>query len=126
MKRKTEKNFEISKDPRVCDEFNRLSKIFEEIDPDKRGVVLNLMQNAAFMNTSLRDLQDLIAQDGWVSTYDNGGGQGGQKQSPASSSYMKLVATYNSVIKTLLDLLPKSDRDAARAQADPMAEFLSK
>jgi predicted TIM-barrel enzyme len=129
MAKKIERNAEtsaiLSKDQSINDEFDRLSKIFSNIDIDKRGVALNLIQNAAFMAVSLRDLQDIIRVNGWISTYDNGGGQGGERVSPAAQQYAKMVATYNSTIKTLLDLLPKGDRDAARAQADPMAAFLA-
>ena len=129
MAKKIERNAEtsaiLSKDQRINDEFDRLSKIFSNIDIDKRGVALNLIQNAAFMAVSLRDLQDIIRVNGWISTYDNGGGQGGERVSPAAQQYAKMVATYNSTIKTLLDLLPKGDRDTARAQADPMAAFLA-
>lgn len=122
----TKSKKKISENDKVLEEFERLSKIFANIDPDKRGVTLNLIQNAAFMAVSLRTLQDVIQKNGWVSTYDNGGGQGGEKVSPAATQYAKMVATYNSTIKTLLDLLPKGDRDAARAQADPMAAFLAR
>lgn len=125
MVKDVEKSAVLSKDERINAEFDRLSKIFQNIDIDKRGVALNLIQNAAFMAVSLRDLQELVRTNGWISTYDNGGGQGGERVSPAATQYAKMVATYNSTIKTLLDLLPKSDRDAARAQADPMAAFLA-
>lgn len=124
-KKNSEKCEKMGANDRIKDEFDRLSKIFENVDPDKRGVTLNLIQNAAFMAVSLKDLQEIIRTDGWISTYNNGGGQGGERVSPAATQYAKMVATYNSTIKTLLDLLPKSDRDAARAQADPMAAFLA-
>lgn len=124
-KEKCEKCEKMGINDRIGAEFDRLSKIFANIDPDKRGVTLNLIQNAAFMAVSLKDLQEIIQSDGWISTYNNGGGQGGERVSPAATQYAKMVATYNSTIKTLLDLLPKSDRDAARAQADPMAAFLA-
>ena len=124
-KKNGEKCEKMGINDRIGAEFDRLSKIFANIDPDKRGVTLNLIQNAAFMAVSLKDLQEIIQSDGWISTYNNGGGQGGERVSPAATQYAKMVATYNSTIKTLLDLLPKSDRDAARAQADPMAAFLA-
>ena len=124
-KKNSEKCEKMGINDRIGAEFDRLSKIFANIDPDKRGVTLNLIQNAAFMAVSLKDLQEIIQSDGWISTYNNGGGQGGERVSPAATQYAKMVATYNSTIKTLLDLLPKSDRDAARAQADPMAAFLA-
>lgn len=124
-KKNSEKCEKMEANDRIKTEFDRLSKIFENIDPDKRGVTLNLIQNAAFMAVSLKDLQEIIQSSGWISTYNNGGGQGGERVSPAATQYAKMVATYNSTIKTLLDLLPKSDRDAARAQTDPMAAFLA-
>lgn len=124
-KKNSEKCGKMEANDRIKTEFDRLSKIFENIDPDKRGVTLNLIQNAAFMAVSLKDLQEIIQSSGWISTYNNGGGQGGERVSPAATQYAKMVATYNSTIKTLLDLLPKSDRDAARAQTDPMAAFLA-
>lgn len=120
-----EKCADIDQDKAIKKEMNRLKKIFKEIDPDKRAVVDGLIQNAAFTRVMLYQLQQEQMETGPIVEYDNGGGQSGVRISPASQQYVKLLGTYNQIIKNLVIILPKADRAQARAQADPLADFLN-
>ena len=51
-------------DKQIKAEIARLTKIFANIDEDKRELCQQLIQNAAFMAVSLRDLQEQIKIDG--------------------------------------------------------------
>ena len=105
-------------------EIKRLTKIFANIDEDKRDLCEQLIQNAAFMAVSLRDLQEQIKIDGWVEDYQNGANQKGRKVGSAAVQYTKLVNNYRQVIADLCKLLPKGEQELARISSDPMADFL--
>lgn len=113
------------KDKAIRKETNRLSRVFADIDDDHKAVAKQLIQNAAFVSVTLKDLQDLINTNGAVEEYDNGGGQTGTRISPAMQSYTKLIANYNAVIKQLISLLPADKKQAAKLSTDPMAQFLN-
>ncbi|MBR2752792.1 MAG: hypothetical protein IKE02_03640 [Lachnospiraceae bacterium] len=115
----------MPKNKEISDEVKRLSDIFADISADKRALVKNLIQNAAYMAVKLRELQELIDQDGLIEHYDNGGGQTGNKIGSAVQIYQKMLPSYNQVIKTLAGMLPSGEKDAAIRSADPMAEFLT-
>jgi hypothetical protein len=105
-------------------EIKRLTKIFANIDEDKRDLCEQLVQNAAFMAASLRDLQEQIKIDGWVEDYQNGANQKGRKAGSAAVLYTKLINNYRQVIGDLCKLLPKGEQELARLSSDPMAMFL--
>lgn len=105
-------------------EIKRLTKIFANIDEDKRELCDQLVQNAAFMAVSLRDLQEQIKIDGWVEDYQNGANQKGRKTGSAAVLYTKLINNYRQVIGDLCKLLPKSEQELARISSNPMADFL--
>lgn len=115
----------MDRNKQISDEVKRLTDIFADISPDRRALVKNLIQNAAYMAVKLRELQDLIDQDGLVEHYDNGGGQSGNKIGSAVQIYQKMLPSYNQVIKTLAGMLPSGEKEAAIRSADPMAEFLT-
>ena len=115
----------MAKNDAISVELKKLQKIFENISPDKRSLCESLMQNAAFMAVKLKELQNLIDEDGMIQDYDNGGGQSGRKIGSAVQIYQKMLPSYNQVIKTLASMLPSGEKDAAIRAADPMAEFLT-
>jgi len=109
---------------RIKAEIKRLTKIFANIDEDKRELCEQLVQNAAFMAVSLWDLQEQIKIDGWVEDYQNGANQKGRKTGSAAVLYTKLINNYRQVIGDLCKLLPKGEQELARMSSDPMANFL--
>lgn len=109
----------------ILTELKKLQKIFENISPDKRSLCESLMQNAAYMAVKLKELQNLIDEDGMIEDYDNGGGQSGRKIGSAVQIYQKMLPSYNQVIKTLASMLPAGEKEQAIRSADPMAEFLT-
>lgn len=108
----------------ISSEIDRLSKIFKNISEDKAGLVKELIQNAAYSAVTLRELQKNITEMGAVMEYNNGGGQKGIRISPALQAYNKLLATYNTTVKQLVGLLPKSEQELARLSSNPLTEFL--
>ena len=100
------KKKEKTKEERISEELDRLYQRFEDIDANKKVVLVPLIQNAAFMKVSLEDLQEIINRDGVTETYQNGANQYGVKQSAAVQSYNALIKNYAAVIKQLSGYVP--------------------
>jgi hypothetical protein len=120
--KKKKKEIEIV-DP-VSSEMERLTVLFDNIDPDKKNLCKNLIQNAAFMSVSLQKLQEDLNESGWVEEYQNGENQCGRKPSSTAQIYNKLISNYNNVIKQLIGLLPNNEKELAKDAVDPMTSFL--
>ncbi len=106
-----------SKEQRVKDEKKRLKVIFEELEENKRNLVVPLIEKAAFMCVELDDMQESIGMKGWTSEYKNGENQYGTKKSPEAEAYIALSKNYAAVIKQLTDLVPAAKRKASRLEA---------
>lgn len=101
---------ELTKEKRIQEEFERISKWFTDMDENERAVIDPIMQNSAFMKITLDDLQEVINAEGVVDHYQNGANQFGMKQSATLQSYNALVKNYAAVNKTLFSCLPKMKR----------------
>lgn len=107
----------MTKENRISEELNRISKFFDEVDGNQRAIVTPLLQNAAFMKVTLEDLQASINAQGATDEYKNGANQHGIKQSAALQAYNSLIKNYAGVIKTLSNLLPPEKK------ADALTSF---
>lgn len=101
----------IEKVKKIKKELAKLNKIYKDIDGDKKKVVDNLIQNAAFMSVSLKELQEAINIKGYTEEYQNGEHQKGIKKAPEVDIYNTMIKNYSTVTKQLLDLLPKNIQD---------------
>lgn len=101
-------------------ELAKLKRIFKNIEPNKLKTVEKLIQNAAFMSQSLDDLQEIIKEKGYTEEYQNGANQYGTKKTCEIEIYNTMVKNYSSIIKQLIDLLPKEE-----AAADELLDFIS-
>lgn len=125
MAKKVKFNYdELSIDEKISMEIDRLNSIFDNIAEDKKSLCSQLIQNAAFMAISLKELQEDMNKKGMVEEYQNGPNQSGTRISPSAQIYTKMIANYNAVIKQLIALLPSSDKLPAKTATDPMALFL--
>ena len=71
-----------------------------------------LIDNAAFLEVELEDLQKVIAENGTVDSYQNGANQYGRKIGSEVQSYNALLKSYNTVNNRLADLLPKKKQQS--------------
>lgn len=124
-KKTTKKTTKKPRNTRIDYEARRLTKIFANIEKEKLDLCKKLIENAAFMSVSLKDLQKTIQQDGWVEEYQNGANQKGKKTGSAALLYVKLSNNYRQIIADLVKLLPKSEQELARMSSDPMLDFLN-
>lgn len=97
--------------------LNRISKILPD---EKKKIVEGLMADAAFMAEQLEVLRTDIAKNGWSEEYQNGENQHGRKSRVEADAYVKLQKNYSTIIRQLLDQLPKEAK-----KDDELMEWLS-
>lgn len=102
----------------VNQEYDRLKKIFCNIEESKSELVDNLIQQAAFMKVELDNLQNQIRRYGAVQISS----KGAQRQTESAKYYTKLINSYGTVIKTLNSILSKNVNE----DDDAFDEFLKK
>lgn len=102
-------------------ELRKLKKIFREIEPQRLKIVEKLIENAAFMGASLKELQEEIEENGYIEIYQNGANQRGKKKSSEVEVYNTMIKNYSSVIKQLIDLLPEKGEEV-----DELLQFIRK
>ena len=108
---------DLIKDQKIKKEYNRLRRIFKDLDKNKLQTVESLMRNAAFMSVSLEELQDIINAEGYIVEYQNGANQSGTKQSDAVKTHIAMTKNHASIIKQLCDLVPPEKKKESRLQA---------
>ena len=103
----------LEKNKNIKKEKNRLRKIFTNMPKTKKAIVEKLIDNAAFMAVTLDELKEHIKKNGVKETYMNGAAQFGYKESIESKTYNTMIKNYSNVIKQLIDLLPKEEKEVA-------------
>lgn len=97
-----------------------LSAILEKIPEDKQYIAQKLIDELIFMSETLTTLKRQIKQDGTQEHFEQGK-QNFVRESPALTSYTKLIARYGAMYKQLCDLMPKSvEADKSNALYDWM------
>jgi len=84
-----------------------LSAIMEKIPEDKQYIAAKLIEELIFMQETLTTLKRQIKTDGTQEHFEQGK-QNFVRESPALTSYTKLIARYGALYKQLCDLMPKS------------------
>lgn len=85
---------------------NKIKKLFKDIDLKKEPLILNLIDEASFMYTTLNRLKEKINKNGVKELYMNGNNQYGYKDSVEAKTYNAMIKNYILVIKQLNELLP--------------------
>lgn len=94
---------------RIKTEKSRLTRIFKDLEKEKRQVVEGLIDNASFMRVQMEEMSKRINEEGVTIKYQNGANQWGYKKSPDVETYSTFSQRYNTIIKQLTDLLPKTE-----------------
>lgn len=107
---------EPAKSELIRKEANRLKRVFRDLDKNKMTTVLSLIESAAFMIVSLRELEKIINEEGYTDIYQNGENQHGTKQSEAVKTHLAMTKNLSTVVKQLTDLVPPERKKASRLQ----------
>lgn len=105
-----------SKTAAIKAEKKRIEKIFIEIPENKKKLVGKLIENAAFMEVTLQELQNEVNVFGPVIRTTNGNGFDILQESPAQKSYNVMIGKYAAVIKQLENMLPTKEASAPGAE----------
>lgn len=88
---------------------NNLNNILEKIPEEKKIIAKKLLDELAFMQSTLKELKTLIKKNGVVDMQQNGA-LTNLKESPAVKSYNQTVKSYCTAFKQLEMMLPKNDK----------------
>ena len=101
---------------KINKEYARLAALFNSTDKTKLELVDELLKKAAFLKVELDDLQALIKKHGAVE-FSN---KGNSRQTPAYKTYLSSLVVYQTIIKTLNNILGKAVSD----EDDEFDEFM--
>lgn len=107
----------MDKDSEIMKEQRKMRKLFARMPENKKKLCTGLMQNAAFMAVTLRELQREVIDHGAVIECKSGNGFDTVRDNPAQKAYTTMIARYSGIISQLLALLPEESEE------DPLAEF---
>lgn len=86
----------------------QLEEILKKVPKDKTNEAELIAEELRFVLATTEKLRKDIEKNGAVEHFINGK-QDFLRESPAMISYNKLMKTYNTLYKSLLDLIPKED-----------------
>lgn len=110
---------ELDKDGLIKSKIKKYRALFKHLEKDKKILAEKLYKQAAFMEVTLDNLQQTINEEGPVIESINGNGFTTTQEHPAQKSYNTMIRNYNTVIKTLSDMLPEDTEEK-----DELTEFL--
>lgn len=99
-------------------ELKRIRQSLKMIEEATMSNVEGLIESAAFHRVAIMELEQIIARDGYVDSYQNGANQKGLKKSSAVEIYDRMINTYLKIVKQLCDLMP------SESAFDPGKELL--
>lgn len=111
----------ISKDKEIKKETTRLTSLYKDVERVKRLTAKNLIEEAAYMKATLKELKEAIDENGPIDVMPQGS-YSILREHPALKSYTTMVQRYSTIIKQLMDLLPK---DQQKDVDDGFEEFLN-
>lgn len=96
-----------SKQTQIKKVRTRLESLCVGLPEKKRAVALPLIEQAAFMQITLEDLQKDILGEGCVEEYQNGKNQSGMKATASLQAYNAMVKNFAGICERLDRILPE-------------------
>lgn len=84
----------------------KISRIFKEVDEDKKTLVDGLIEQSCFMYVQLRELNEIIEKKGVVENFKQGKQQF-YREHPATKTYNAMIKNYNLTTKQLIEHCPQ-------------------
>ena len=116
---------EKTKEDLIKSEKRKLSGIYTKIDKKTKKAVDSLIDEAAFMAVSLRELRTIINEKGYTEEYQNGANQKGVKKCSEIEVYNTMIKNYSAIVKQLTDLIPKEEKEKDAGSGDGFEEFVN-
>ncbi len=102
------KKKEVDKDKLVKREINRLTKLFADIERNRRLTAKGMIEEAAYMRITLQELKKEIDKEGPIDEMSQGD-YSILREHPALKSYNTMVQRYTNIIDKLTGLHPKEE-----------------
>jgi hypothetical protein len=101
---------QLSKPERITKEERRLRRIYRTIDKDNKAIIDGLIQRAAYMRVTLEDYEKDLDEKGYVELFSQSERLDPyERERPVARLYNTMNKNYQSIIKQLSDLVPKSE-----------------
>ncbi len=91
---------------KVRRELKRLSDLFKGVEENRKDFIKRQLEQLAWLNISIIDLQEKIDRFGTLVMYDNGGGQSGVKPNPDLKTLIDYQKLANTIVRTLNSVIP--------------------
>ena len=112
----------LDKDRLVNNEINRLTKLFKDIDRNRRLTAKGLIEEAAYMRITLQELKVEIDKSGPIDEMPQGD-YSILREHPALKAYNTMVQRYTNIIDKLTNLHPKEVKVVE--EDDGFADFIN-
>lgn len=110
------------KETRTNSEKNRLARFYTDIPKDKKGIIEGLIARAAFMRVTLEDMEADLDENGFVELFTQSEKTDPyERERPVARLYNTMNKNYQSIIKQLSELIPKTDEH--KEQDDGFDDF---
>lgn len=110
------------KETRTNSEKNRLARFYSDIPKDKKGIMEGLIARAAFMRVTLEDMEADLDENGFVELFTQSEKTDPyERERPVARLYNTMNKNYQSIIKQLSELIPKTDEH--KEQDDGFDDF---
>lgn len=119
---KAERSESSRKKARITSEVTRITKLFADIDENKKKLVRATIKDVAFLTVAMQDLREEMVVSGLIDEYKNGPDQYGKKQSTALQSYLQCSNKLTAAMKILNDQLPKAE--PKKPESDGFDDFV--
>ncbi len=96
------------KDRLVNNEIARLTRLFKDIESNRRLTAKGLIEEAAFMKITLQELKKEIDKEGPIDEMQQGD-YSILREHPALKAYNTMVQRYTNIINQLTNLHPKEE-----------------
>lgn len=117
--KKTAEKQKKAKKRRIAQEEKRLRMIYKDLPADLAGVADGLIRRAAYMRITLEDYEQDLDEKGYVELFSQSEKmEPYERERPVARLYNTMNKNYQSIVKQLADLLPKSDPDDDGGQKD--------
>ena len=94
MARPKDKQKELlaTKPDRIYSYLQKLTAIFNNLPEDKKSLAENTIERAAWLATTIEDLETLIDGQGYTEKYKNGENQFGMKKNPNVDTHIAMIS----------------------------------
>lgn len=107
---------------RVSKELKRLADLFVGVEENRKDFIQRQLEQLAWLNISIVDLQERIDRFGTLVMYDNGGGQSGVKPNPDLKTLIDYQKLANTIVRTLNSVIPI--KETGISCGDKLKQFL--